>query len=95
LVSDPQALTSAAIQAYPYNPAWWLDLANSFIDRYDSYTGLVLADIAISLPMPEAVRGNPMVTDRQQRLSALMADYPAFGCCRSTSGSNSPGDTKN
>jgi hypothetical protein len=95
LTGDPHALISAAIQAYPYNPSWWLDLANSFIARYDTYTGLVLADVAMSLPMPEALRGNPMVADRQQRLSALVADYPAFTCCRAASGSGSPGGAKN
>jgi len=75
---DPKALQVRALQAYPYNPAYWTDLGDHFARSYDVMTAYALYDVAFSLPMPDAQRGNPALSGRRGRAERLRRDFPAF-----------------
>jgi hypothetical protein len=62
-----------AIEAYPYNPLYWMDLSQVFFfGEWDFVTGMFLTDIAMSLPMPEAMKGTQM-----KRLRTFLSGLPA------------------
>ncbi len=78
LPSDAKALHVRALQAYPYNPAYWTDLGDYFARRYDLFTAYALYDIALSLPMPDAQRGNTVLTGKRRLAARIQGDFPAF-----------------
>jgi hypothetical protein len=78
LPSDAKPLHVRALQAYPYNPAYWTDFGDYFARRYDFPTAYVLYDVALSLPMPDAQRGNPVLAAKRQFAARIQGDFPAF-----------------
>lgn len=78
LPTDARGLMQAAIVAYPYNPGFWLDLGHLFVGNWDITTGLLLADIAASLPMPEAQRSNATLLDAARQVGLVRRDAPQF-----------------
>jgi hypothetical protein len=82
LPSDAKALHVRALQAYPYNPAYWTDLGDYFARGYDLFTAYALYDVALSLPMPDAQRGNTVLTAKRRLATRIQADFPAFFLAR-------------
>jgi hypothetical protein len=78
LPTDAKALHVRAIQAYPYNPAYWTDLGDLFVRRYDMWTAYALYDVAFSLPMPDAQRANVTLAGKRRLAARIRADFPAF-----------------
>jgi hypothetical protein len=78
LPTDAKALHVRALEAYPYNPAYWTDLGDYFTRRYDLFTAYVLYDIALSLPMPDAQRGNSVLAAKRKLAARIQGDFPAF-----------------
>jgi hypothetical protein len=78
LPSDAKALHVRALQAYPYNPAYWTDLGDYFVRRYDLRTAYVLYDVALSLPMPDAQRRNAALAGKRSLAARIRRDFPAF-----------------
>lgn len=76
-VNDLEVLQNA-VRAYPYNPQYWLDLADAFsFGEWDFSTGIFLSKVALSLPMPDAMRGKD-VAGRRAFLSDLPGKIPNF-----------------
>ena len=82
LPSDAKALHVRALQAYPYNPAYWTDLGDYFARGYDLFTAYALYDVALSLPMPDAHRGNTVLTGKRRLATRIQGDFPAFFLAR-------------
>jgi hypothetical protein len=78
LPSDAKALHVRALQAYPYNPAYWTDLGDYFARTYDLWTAYLLYDVALSLPMPDAQRGNAALAAKRSLAERIQGDFPAF-----------------
>lgn len=78
LPSDAKALHIRAVKAYPYNPAYWTDLGDYFARAYELPTAYLLYDVAFSLPMPEAQRGNVALSGKRTLAARLRQDFPAF-----------------
>ena len=78
LPSDAKDLHVRALQAYPYNPAYWTDLGDYFARSYDLFTAYALYDVALSLPMPDAQRGNTVLTSKRKLAARIQGDFPAF-----------------
>jgi hypothetical protein len=76
--SEARALQVRVIQAYPYNPAYWTDLGDDFARGYDLATAYALYDVAFSLPMPDAQRGNAVLASKRNLAARLRSDFPAF-----------------
>jgi hypothetical protein len=76
--SDAKALHVRALQAYPYNPAYWTDLGDYFARGYDLWTAYTLYDVAFSLPMPDAQRGNIALSGKRSLAARIRGDFPAF-----------------
>ncbi|MBO0766615.1 MAG: hypothetical protein J2P50_18765 [Hyphomicrobiaceae bacterium] len=76
--TDPKALHVRALQAYPYNPAYWTDLGDYFARSYDLATAYALYDVAFSLPMRDAQRGNLALSGKRELAARLARDFPAF-----------------
>jgi hypothetical protein len=76
--SDAKPLHVRAVQAYPYNPAYWTDLGDYFGRSYDLLTAYVLYDVAFSLPMPDAQRGNPALSGKRSVNARIRSDFSAF-----------------
>jgi hypothetical protein len=76
--SDAKQLHVRSLQAYPYNPAYWTDLGDYFARSYDFLTAYVLYDVAFSLPMPDAQRGNPALSGKHGLNARIRSDFPAF-----------------
>jgi hypothetical protein len=76
-VSQFEALQQA-IEDYPYNPLYWLDLSQAFLfGEWDFVTGMFLTDVAMSLPMPEATKGN-QIAEVRIFFSSLPAKFPSL-----------------
>jgi hypothetical protein len=90
LPADPVPLHVRALQAYPYNPAYWTDLGD-LIARSFKADGYLLYDVALSLPMPEAQRSNAVLNNRRRIAARLRDDFPAFFLSR-PSGRGESGD---
>jgi hypothetical protein len=67
-----------ALQAYPYSPAYWTDLGDYFARGYQLHTAYLLYDVALSLPMPDAQRGSPVVAGKRSLATRIRGDFPAF-----------------
>jgi hypothetical protein len=78
LPTDPGELIRAALSAYPYNPAYWTDLGDLYLAQWDITTGLVLFDIAMSLPIPGAAPGHPVLDSKRAMVSEIRADFPDY-----------------
>ena len=76
--SEARALHLRALQAYPYNPAYWTDLGDDFARGYDLAAAYALYDVALSLPMPDAQRGNAVLAGKRNVAARLRSDFPAF-----------------
>jgi hypothetical protein len=78
LPSDVKSLQVRALQAYPYNPGYWTDLGDYFARKYELYIAYLLYDVAFSLPMPDAQRGNKALGGKRDLAARMRADFPAF-----------------
>ena len=78
LPSEAKPLHVRALQAYPYNPAYWTDLGDYFARSYDLWTAYVLYDVALSLPMPDAQRSNVALAGKRSFAARIRGDFPAF-----------------
>jgi hypothetical protein len=67
-----------ALQAYPYNPAYWTDLGDYYARGYRMPTAYLLYDVALSLPMPDAQRGSPVLSGKRRLAARIRGDFPAF-----------------
>ena len=74
----PSCCMCARCKAIPYNPAYWTDLGDYFGRSYDFLTAYVLYDVAFSLPMPDAQRGNPALSGKRSVNARIRGDFPAF-----------------
>lgn len=75
---DRMALVKGAVEGYPYNPSYWMDVANALVDSWDFEAGLAIVDIAMSLPMPEAQRSNANLLAFKASMKALRTDFPYY-----------------
>jgi hypothetical protein len=78
LPRDAKALHVRALEAYPYNPAYWTDLGDYFVRSYDMRTAYALYDVALSLPMPDAQRANAALAGKRSFAARIRNDFPAF-----------------
>jgi len=78
LPSDAKPLHVRALQAYPYNPAYWTDLGDYYAKGYDLWTAYTLYDVAFSLPMPDAQKGNAALAGKRSFAARIRNDFPAF-----------------
>jgi len=76
--SEAKPLHVRALQAYPYNPAYWTDLGDHFARGYDLWTAYALYDVALSLPMPDAQRANVALSGKRSLAARIRGDFPAF-----------------
>jgi hypothetical protein len=47
-------------------------------DFYEVPTAYLLYDVALSLPMPDAQRGSPVVAGKRSLAARIRGDFPAF-----------------
>jgi hypothetical protein len=76
LPTDVRAMQARAIAAYPYNPAYWTDLADTYTASYDWFKAFTLIDVAFSLPMPSAMERNGALTGKRDLIARLQHDFP-------------------
>jgi hypothetical protein len=75
---DALPLHVRALQAYPYNPAYWTDLGDYYVRGYQLGTAYLLYDVALSLPMPDAQRSSPVLSGKRSLAARIRADFPGF-----------------
>ena len=78
LPSDPLPLMLAAVEAYPYSPAYWTDLGDLFATNWDYQASMMLYEVALALPMPEAQRAYPVLQGKVSFAARIRADFPTF-----------------
>ena len=57
---------------------YWTDLGDDFARGYDLAAAYALYDVALSLPMPDAQRGNAVLAGKRNVAARLRSDFPAF-----------------
>lgn len=72
---DPGALTLEAINAYPYAACYWLDLSNLLINNWRIFEGMIVEDVAASLPMPSSDQCVGVAAKYHRSMAAL---YPGM-----------------
>jgi len=81
---DLPAAREAAIEAYPFNPSYWTDLAGQVNDKIQlsnqtDYTAVTLIwEIAMKLPMPDARNNNYNLRLLQHAMSRFPEMEPQF-----------------
>lgn len=78
LPSDAAALQSRALQAFPYNPAYWTDVGDRFGANYQWREALMFYDVAFSLPMPSAIRLGPAPVSKRATFERIWSNFPDF-----------------
>jgi hypothetical protein len=76
LPTDIAALQVRAIRAFPYNPAYWTDLGDTFGAAYQWPDAFLLYDIAFSLPMPQAISNNRALRAKRETMERIRRDFP-------------------
>lgn len=76
LPADPLPLMLRTLEAYPYNPWYWTDLADLYIARWDYGTAMTLLAVAFSLDIPAAA--NPALLAKGPTVEAVRESHPAF-----------------
>lgn len=77
LPTDPKPLMAAALRAYPYNSAYWTDVAAWRAANYEWMEAMLFYDVANALPYPEAQQ-NRTVQSANQFFDRLHSDFPRF-----------------
>ena len=76
LPSYPLPLMVRSIEAYPYNPWYWTDLADVYIAKWEYDTAMTLFAIAFSLDLPAAA--NPMLIAKAPMVGAIRQSHPSL-----------------
>lgn len=76
--SNPEILLKAALDAFPYDPEYWVSLAIRRLGGWDFETAFLFLDTAMSLPMPQAVEAHPTLQEFASVMQRLRRDFPAF-----------------
>ena len=76
LPSDPLPLMVRSIEAYPYNPWYWTDLADLYIAKWDYDTAMMLLAVAFSLDIPAA--SNPLLIAKAPKVGVIRQLHPSL-----------------
>lgn len=78
LPTDPAPLEARALALLPYNPAYWTDVGDRFIQGYEWQKAMMFWDVAFSLPMATAVQQGPAMIDKRALAARIVHDAPDF-----------------
>ncbi len=78
LPTEPLPLMAATLQAYPYNPDYWTDIADYYAQGLRWGEATMLYDVAFALPMPSAQQNNPLLAARRAFRARLRHDFPDY-----------------
>jgi hypothetical protein len=77
LPMDVRAMQARAIMVFPYAPAYWTDLSDTYTLEYDWFSALMLIDVAFSLPTTSGMEGAPGVLRSKRELyTRIRRDFP-------------------
>ena len=82
LPTDASLLQARALEALPYNPAFWTDIGDRIGAQYEWPDAFLLYDVAYSLPMPEALAGNRALESKRVAIERIRRDFPDSGLPR-------------
>jgi hypothetical protein len=78
LPADPRPLMHIALNAYPYNAAYWADFGDFHSQIFEFPTALLLYDVAFALPQPFGGTSNMIVRSKLAVVAKVRADFPLF-----------------
>jgi hypothetical protein len=75
---EPLQIMAQTVKSYPYNPAYWTDIAGVFASVFDWHKAGWLYDVALGTPMPQAQANNAVLRNVRQFRARLRADFRQY-----------------